>query len=362
MSRYLITGATGFLGSHLARHLVEKGHEVVALCRKSEGDLASLGVTIARGDILDQPSVKAAAEGCAGVFHCAGKVSRKPEDAELLYRTNVDGTKSVLAAARAAGVKRLVHASTSGTIAISKEPRVMDERSPAPLELLGKWAYYRTKLYAETAALEQNGQDGGAFEVVSVNPSLLLGPGDLHGSSTGDVESFLAGKVPVIPAGGLSFVDVRDVAPAMLAAMEKGQPGARYLMTGANMTVAAFLGRIARIADLEPPKLRAPKGMFLARVGVSLFDQAKKVLPLDADMDPVSAEMGQVFWYCDSKRAMTDLGFSPRDPGETLADTVADLYDRGRVWPRKPTTGITSLRDLPSQIKGLTSLLSHRSD
>ena len=339
MSRYLVTGATGFLGSHLARHLVERGHEVVALCRGAEGDLSALGIKVVRGDILDGHAVQSAAEGCEGAFHCAGKVSRKPEDAELLYRTNVDGTKSVLAACRAAKVKRLVLASTSGTVAISREPRTIDERAAAPLDLIGKWPYYRTKLYAETAALEQSGAD---FEVVSVNPSLLLGPGDLHGSSTGDVESFLAGRVPVIPAGGLSFVDVRDVPPAMLAAMERGKPGARYLLTGANMTVAAFLGRIARIADLEPPKLRAPKGLFLAKVGASLFDRARKYLPLPGEIDPVSAEMGQVFWYCDSKRAAAELGFQPRDPSDTLADTVADLYDRGVVWPRKATKSLAN--------------------
>lgn len=337
MSRYLVTGATGFLGSHVARHLVEKGHEVVVLCRGSAESLSDSAMKIVRGDLLDEAAVRAAAEGCEGVFHCAGKVSRDPDDAELLHRVNVDGAKIALAAARSAGVRRFVHASTSGTVAVSKEPKVLDEKAPAPLALIGKWPYYRTKLYAETAALEAN---SASFEVVCVNPSLLLGPGDLHGSSTGDVESFLAGKVPVAPAGGLSFVDVRDVAPAMLAAMERGKPGARYLLTGANMTVAAFLGRLARIADLDPPRLRAPKGTLLAKVGVRLLDRAKKVLPIDADMDEVSAEMGQVFWYCDSRRAAADLGFSPRDPGETLADTVADLYDRGRVWPRKPGTSL----------------------
>jgi dihydroflavonol-4-reductase len=342
MSRYLVTGATGFLGSHLVRHLIERGHEVTALCRRAEPDLAASGVTVAIGDVLDLAAVKAAAEGSTGVFHCAGKVSRRAEDAELLYRTNVDGTKTVVAACRAAGVKRLVLASTSGTIAISKEPKVLDERAPAPLELIGKWPYYRTKLYAETAALEQNGAD---LEVVSVNPSLLLGPGDLHGSSTGDVESFLEGKVPVVPAGGLSFVDARDVAPAMLAAMERGRPGARYLLAAANMTVDAFLGRLARIANIPRPKLKAPKGMLLAKVGAGLFDRAKKVLPLPGEIDAVSAEMGQVFWYADSKRAADELGFAPRDPNETLADTVADLYERGVVWPRGDMKSLAAGRE-----------------
>jgi dihydroflavonol-4-reductase len=331
MSRYLVTGATGFLGSHLVRHLLREGHDVVALCRKPDAGLAAMGAIEILGDVLDETSVKRAAEGCQGVFHCAGKVSRKPEDAELLYRTNVDGTKTVVRASKAAGVPRLVLASTSGTVAVSKDATVLDEKAPAPLDLIGRWPYYRTKLYAETFALEQN-KDG--FEVVSVNPSLLLGPGDVHGSSTGDVVQLLEGRVPVVPAGGISFVDVRDVAPAMLAAMLRGAPGARYLMAGANITVDAFFGRLSRISGAPRPALRAPKSLLLAKVGVSLFDRAKKVLPLDGDLDQVSAEMGQVYWYCDSARAKKDLGFEPRDPNETLSDTIADLHERGVVWPR----------------------------
>lgn len=342
MARYLVTGATGFLGSHLTRHLVEQGHEVIALCRRPDPAPADQGATVLLGDILDTESVKRAAAGCEGVFHCAGKVSRKAEDAELLYRTNVDGTKSVLAAARAAGVKRLVLASTSGTIAVSKEPEVLNEKAETPRDLIGRWPYYRTKLYAETFALEQSAPD---FEVVCVNPSLLLGPGDLHGSSTGDIEQFLEGKVPVVPAGGISFVDARDVAPAMLAAMTRGKPGARYLLAGANMTIEAFFGRLSRISGVPRPRLKAPKSLLVARVGASLFDRAKKYLPLDGDMDPISVEMGQVFWYADSARAREDLGFSPRDPGDTLADTVADLLGRGVVWPKEGTLPLAARAD-----------------
>lgn len=330
MSRYLVTGATGFLGAHLVSHLRDKGHDVVALVRGDAGDLADRGVTIAKGDILDPHAVNAAATGCDGVFHCAGKVSRRAEDAALLHRVNVEGTKIVTSASKAAGVPRLVLASTSGTIAISKEPKPRDERAKTPLELIGKWPYYRTKLYAEQAALDHS-SDG--FAVVSVNPSLLLGPGDVHGSSTGDVRSFLEGEVPVIPAGGLAFVDARDVAPALLAAMERGKPGARYLVSSANMTMAAFFGRLSRISGVELPAMRAPKGLTLAKVGAALFDHAKKVLPVKGEIDRVSAEMGQVFWYCDSRKATAELGFAPRDPNETLADTIADLYDRGLVWP-----------------------------
>src|SRR5262249_6471504 len=147
-------------------------------------DLASRGVEVRRGDVLDATSVRAAAEGCAGVFHCAGKVSRKAEDAEELYRVHVEGTKTTLDACRAAGVTRAVLASTSGVVAVTRSPdEVRNEDAPAPMDLLQRWPYYRSKLYAERAALDRSGP---GFQVVSVNPTLLLGPGDVHGSSTGD--------------------------------------------------------------------------------------------------------------------------------------------------------------------------------
>lgn len=330
MSRYLVTGPTGFLGTHLVSQLLSAGHEVVALCRREAPSLAEKGAVVRLGDVLDAASVKAAAEGCEGVFHCAGLVSRKREDAEQLYRVNVDGTKKTLDACREAGVRRAVIASTSGTIAVSKAPEVLDEAAPAPVEILAGWPYYRSKLYAERAALDRS---GAGFEVVSVNPSLLLGPGDVNGSSTGDVVSFLEGKVPVVPAGGLSFVDARDAASAMALAMEKGRPGQRYLVGGANMSLDAFLGRLSRISGAPMPRLKAPRSVLLARAGAELLKRASKHLPIDADLDPVSAEMSAHFWYLDATKAKRELGWTPRDPMETLSETVDDLRARGVVWP-----------------------------
>src|SRR5262245_14373413 len=123
MSRILVTGATGFLGRHLVTQLREAGHEVIALCRnQEEPTLRAEGVIVCRGDVLDPASVRAAAEGCEALFHCAGKVSRRPEDAEDLYRVHVEGTKLTLDACRATGVKRVILASTSGVVAVTKEP------------------------------------------------------------------------------------------------------------------------------------------------------------------------------------------------------------------------------------------------
>jgi dihydroflavonol-4-reductase len=332
MSRTLVTGATGFLGKHLVAQLRERGHDVAALCRYDDPSLAALGVAVHRGDVLDAASVRAAAEGREVLFHCAGKVSRKPEDAEELYRVHVDGTKIALDAARAAGVARVVVASTSGVVAVTKEPdEVRNEKAEAPFEILSRWPYYRSKLYAEKAALDRSGP---GFEVIAVNPTLLLGPGDDRGSSTGDVLNFLEQKVPFIPAGGMSFVDARDAAEAMILAMERGRAGERYLVSACNLTIEAFFARLSRLSGVQGPKMKLPRSVTLARAGASLMERMAKHVPIDAPVDRISAEMAQHFWYVDASKARADLGWEPRDPGDTLADTIRDLEQRGVVWPR----------------------------
>jgi dihydroflavonol-4-reductase len=331
MSRYLVTGATGFLGRHLVSVLLSGGHEVVALCRKELSDKQREGFSVKLGDVLDAESVREAAAGCDGLYHCAGRVSRRQEDADALFRVHVEGTKTTLDAARAAGVRRVVLASTSGTVAVSKESKAKDESAPSPQDVIARWPYYRSKLYAEKAALDRSGP---GFDVVSVNPSLLLGPGDVLGSSTGDVVKFLERRVPVIPSGGLSFVDARDAAVAMTAAMEKGRAGERYLLGGKNLTFEAFFGMLERVSGVKGPSMKAPKSLLLAQAGAEIMERVSKRMKVESPIDRVSAEMGQHFWYVDSKKATRELGFSPRDAIETLSDTVADLRARGVVWPR----------------------------
>jgi len=330
MSRYLVTGATGFLGKHLVTALRSKGHDVVALCRSGGHELGE-GVVIRRGDVLHEGSVRDAAAGCDGVFHCAGKVSRKPEDAEELYRLHVDGTKNVLAAAKAAGVKRVVVASTSGTVAVSDDPdHIATEKDETPLGLVSRWPYYRSKLFAERAALDMNAP---GFEVVSVNPTILFGPGDTHGSSTEDIQRFLEGRVPAIPPGGLSFVDARDAAEAMRLAMERGVPGKRYLVGACNMTLKEFFARLSRVSGVKAPWLPMPRSPELARVGAKMAEKLASRFGMELPVDPVSLDMAQRYWYLDATLAERELGWSSRDPMETLADTVEDLRARGVVWP-----------------------------
>ena len=323
----LVTGATGFLGKHLLDALVARGHAVVALAR-SPGRLAPrAGVTAVQGDILDPSSLAAAAEGCEAVFHCAGVVSRDPGDGELLWRTHVLGTRNVVEAARAAGARRLVHASTSGTVAISEDAtQVGREDDPVPYALIERFPYYRSKLYAEQEALRANDD---ALSVVCVNPSLLLGPGDELGSSTGDVVNFLERRIPAVPAGGVAYVDARDAAEAMVLAYEKGAPGRRYLINASNCTLREFFDRLERVTGVKAPTLRLPPSRALATFGARLMEAGARVAGVKAPVDAASVEMSQLYWYCDSGRANRELAWSARDPIATLADTVDDLRARG---------------------------------
>lgn len=322
----LVTGATGFLGTHLVEALAARGHAVVALARNPSRVKAREGVTPTAGDVLDAEALRRAAEGCEAVFHCAGVVSRDPDDGELLWRTHVLGTRHAVQAAKAAGARRLVLASTSGTVAISEDAtQVSREDDPTPYALIERFPYYRSKLYAEQEALRASG-DG--LDVVSVNPSLLLGPGDEFGSSTGDVRRFLDRKIPAIPAGGVAYVDARDAAEAMVLAGERGAPGRRYLVNASNCTLREFFDRLARITGIAAPTVRMPPSRTLARVGAKLMEAGAKFAGTTAPVDATSVEMAQLYWYCDSTRAARDLGWAPRDPIATLSDTVDDLHRR----------------------------------
>jgi dihydroflavonol-4-reductase len=280
--------------------------------------------------VLDEAAVTASARGADGAFLVTGRVSRDRDDAELLHRDNVLGTEHALKGLRAAGIKRVVVASTSGTLAVSEDAdQIADESCRAPLDLIARWPYYRTKLYAERVALEAN--TPGSFEVVLVNPSLLLGPGDLRESSTGDVRLFIERSIPATPAGGMAFVDARDAAVGLIQAFEKGRAGERYLLNAKNMTIAAFFQRLERITGVKAPLLRMPSSRPVALGLNQLFTKAVEAIGGRAPVDEVSVEMAQYFWYCSAEKAERELGFVARDPGETLRDTVEDLVKRSVV-------------------------------
>lgn len=325
MATYLLTGATGFLGGHLLRKLIASGHDVVVLSRKPLPHLEHDKIRVVVGDILDASSVEHAAEGCEALFHCAGMVSRDPKDAKQMMEINVQGTIRTLDATKKAGVRRVVYLSTSGTIAISEDGKEWpNEQSATPYGLIGRWGYYRSKMYAEAEALKRNGEN---FEVICLNPSLLLGPGDVRGSSTQDIRWFLQKKVPAIPSGGLSFVDVRDVADACIQAMKRGKAGERYLLGGCNLSFVDYFGRLERVSGVEAPLLRVPKYKTLSSIGNALFLRFQESFGSQDGPDEVSLEQASYFWYLDATYAQRQLHFTPRDPLETLQDTIDDLRE-----------------------------------
>jgi dihydroflavonol-4-reductase len=293
--------------------------------------LAALGVEVVTGSVTDPAAAARAVDGASHIYHLAGFVSRKPEDAARMYDVHVEGTRLLCTAARAAGARRILVASTSGTIAVSdRADDKPDEGCPAPLHLIARWPYYASKYYQEEAARSACG-DGP--ELVIVNPSLLLGPGDERLSSTRDIVSFLARDIPLTPSGGLNLVDVRDVAAVLPAAMERGRPGERYLLGGHNWSFADYFGRLERLTKVSAPLLRAPKGRlsyYATHVQAALYRKLGRTPPVE----PAAVEMASHYWYFDSTKAAQELGFLARDAADTLFDTVAYIREKILGRPR----------------------------
>lgn len=331
----LVTGATGFLGAHLMRELCRLGpaRELRALVQSAPPAwLTALGVEVARGSVTDAEAVARAMAGVERVYHLAGYVSHDASQAHRMYAVHVEGTRVVGEAAVRAGVRRLVMSSTSGTVAVSRRAdELPDETSPTPMEIVSRWAYYGSKVYQEEAARRACRDK---VELVMVNPSLLLGPGDDRLSSTRPVLSFLAREIPLIPTGGLNFVDARDVAALLPVAMDRGVAGERYLVGGHNMTFAEFLGRLERISKVSGPKVKIPGKLPLlaTRAQAALFRHWGRKPP----MEPQSVEMAEYFWYFESNKAARELGYIPREATETLFDTI--------TYVRKHFLGNTALR------------------
>jgi dihydroflavonol-4-reductase len=324
----LVTGATGFLGKHLLEALRRDNPKLrlKALVRQPTLHLTKLDVEAIVGDVCSIGDCQRAMQDVTGVYHLAGQVSRDPEQSGALYRLHVEGTRHILTSAKEAGVERVVVVSTSGTIAVSKdENEVSNESSPYRTDIVMRWPYYLSKIYQEQTAMQLSRELG--LEVVVVNPSLLLGPGDERGSSTGDVEKVVRGKLPFIPrGGGIAFVDARDAALACILAMKKGTSGERYLVSAANMPLSTFFGRVARLSGHAAPRaVVSPKTM---KFGAALIEAVCRQIGAEAPLDQQSIEMAEHTWYVDSAKAERELGWSPRDAQETLLDTVRDVQRR----------------------------------
>jgi len=317
--KILITGGTGFLGTHIVRQLLDAGEKNLRVMASSvPAWMTDAGVEAATGSVTSRDDVAAAVKDVSAIFHLAGKVSRDNSDAAAMNKIHLEGTRLVCEAAKEANVATVILASSSGTIAVSETDDVVDETYPQPLNLISRWAYYASKYYQERAALENF--NGKGLRLVIMNPSLLLGPDDERLSSTKPVLDFLGKKIPYCPSGGLNFVDARDAASAFVAALEKGKHQEKYLLGAANMTFADFFGRLERLSGIAASAVKVPKKLAVA--GSSLVESVFKNWGRTSPVQTSEVEQAEHFWYFDSSKAAEELGFTPRDPQETLQDTI----------------------------------------
>ncbi|HYP48676.1 MAG TPA: SDR family NAD(P)-dependent oxidoreductase, partial [Thermoleophilaceae bacterium] len=274
-SKTLVTGATGFIGSHVARRLVERGDEVRMAVHSGSSTLAidDLDCERVSCDVRDRRAVRRAMRGVSKVFHCAGVTSVSPADEELLFDVNVTGTKVVMEEALRAGVDRVIHNSSAAVVGYAANGRTVDESHQFNAGHLGV-AYVNSVHEAEQEALAVASR---GLPLVCVNPAVTFGAGDLHLTSTRLVRSFLLGRIPVYADGAACIVDVRDVAEGHLLADAHGKLGERYILGGRNFTFDRLFADLGRLSGVEPP-VRIPT--LLAQAAASAFGAGGRSWPL----------------------------------------------------------------------------------
>jgi len=325
--KVLVTGATGFLGSWIARELIGAGHSARALVRptsKLDG-LVGTNVENAMGDVLDRPSLDAALTGMDAVIHAAGAVGQRPRDEKTLYAVNVEGARNVLQAAKARGV-RLVHTSSISAVGFTAEPVVANEqaeyRTQSP-----PYPYGESKWQGELLALAM-AKDG--LDVVVLNPGTMFGPGDVHFTSTRMVLEYLRGRLRLVPKGGVSYCDVRDVAKAHVAALTAGRRGERYIVAGHNLSLFDLLARLSDLTGLGRPGRLPP---VLPAALALLSEGVARLVPHGLEeVNRAVVKHGALYNWVDSSRAERELGYRIRPLEESLRSTLKDFLSRG-VFP-----------------------------
>ncbi len=318
----LLTGATGFLGGWVARLLAETRPDSlpIRILARPWSDLSRLqGIPyqLAESDLLDTSSLWRALGGVQEVYHVAGLISFRPQDAELVRRINFDGAINLFGMSLAAGIEKMVYAASIFAAGLEGLSQAGDSLKHATglLDI----PYIRAKWDAEQSAHESMKR---GLPLVKVYPGICLGPGDVRRSSTGAVDAWLQGRLPtLITGGGVPVVDVRDAAAALIAGMRAGLPGEPYFATGHNMTLTELFDRLAKMAGRAAPPLRLPP-----TIGIPLATLAEK-LRLPLPRDAAQARLMAHRWWFDPSRATEKLGVHFRPLEETLADTIAWLRE-----------------------------------
>lgn len=302
MSPVLVTGASGFLGWHVARLLLERGHHVRALCRPNS-EIRELDVERVTGDLRDPESLKRAAQGCRQVFHVAADYRLWSKNPKELYQSNVEGTRHLLAAAT--GADRIVYTSTVGCIGMPANQNG-DESTPVSIDDMNGH-YKRSKWMAEQVALAaaRAGQP-----VVVVNPTAPVGDHDRKPTPTGKIIlDFLSNKLPAFVDTGLNLVDARDVALGHLQAAEKGRTGERYILGCENLTLERILQRLSPIAHKAAPSVKLPYAVAYAAAAIttgwSHISGKPPLVPLEA------VQMARKKMFVSHAKATKELGYAP---------------------------------------------------
>jgi len=327
----LVTGAAGFLGSHVARQLVARGETVRVLMRASSSNraISDLSLEYVTGDLRDAASLDRAMAGVKRVYHVAADYRLWAKRKQDIYDSNVGGTKNLLAAAKRAGVEQLIYTSTVATIAVDR-PELPNECTDAKLEeMVGH--YKRSKWMAEREVL-QAAKEG--LPVIVAMPTTPVGPWDWKPTPTGKIIlDFLNGKMPGYVETGLNFVGVEECAAGHLLAADKGKVGERYLLGAENLTLKGLLDLLAKITGLRAPGMKIPHGVAL---GVAYLDTAFSRLVGKEPQIPVEGvKIAQHKMFVDASRAKRELGFQPGPVAAALERAVRWYRANGYVSARR---------------------------
>ena len=326
----LVTGATGFIGSAVARILAARGHSLRLLTRPTSDrrNLAGLDAEVVNGDLTNPASLRQAAAGCRFVVHVAADYRLWVPDPDAMLRANVGGAMAMLRAAADAGAERIIHCSSVAALGQVGDGTLADETTPADAaDFVG--VYKRSKSLAEKAVLDLASRE--SLPVVVVNPAAPVGPRDIKPTPTGKmILDAAAGRMPAYIDTGLNIVHVDDVAEGHVLALEKGRIGERYVLGGENMSLKDILNLVASVVNRRPPAIRLPEQVVWPAAFV--MENLAKVTGIAPLMTRDHLKMARKKMFYSSAKAMAELGYSPRPVRLAVQDAVAWFRANGMLF------------------------------
>lgn len=317
----LLTGATGFVGSAVARVLAARGHKLRVLVRPTSDrrNLAGVEAELALGDLNDAASLARATAGCRYVCHVAADYRFWVPDPDAMLRANVEGTLAMMRAAQAAGVERIVHCSSVAALGWAPQGELADETTPInEADFIG--TYKRSKYLAERAVMDLVRQEG--LPVVVVNPAAPVGPRDIKPTPTGKmIRDAAAGRVPAYIDTGLNMVHVDDVAEGHALALERGRIGERYVLGGENLLLKDILALVANVVGRRAPTVELPEA--LVWPAAWFMEGLARLTGIPPMMTRDHIKMARHKMFYSSAKAMQELGYSPRPVRAAIEDAVA---------------------------------------